>query len=709
MSLLNPASIAVIGASATEGKVGHDVLRNLLTQGFRGAVVPVNPKGGEILGQRVFASVGDIPKPIDLAVIVTPAPTVPLVLEECGTRGIRNAIIISAGFKETGSEEGKSLEEKVRSIAEEHSIDLLGPNCLGMLRPSIRLNASFARTLPPRGNIALISQSGALLVALLDAAHPPLGFSIVLSIGNKTVLDECDFLEHCAEDPETHVIGLYLESIEDGLKFREAATRVTRQKPIVLLKAGVSSLGKRAAVSHTGALAGSDAAIAAVCAQTGIHRANDLEEFTDLLAVLSTQPPLLTPRFAIVTNAGGPGILAVDRTEREKLILPSLTEKVERALRVALPAAASTKNPIDVIGDAGADRYAAALEACSDDPSIDGVIVLLTPQVMTPVTEIARAAIDVARRNPLMPIVASFMGGTSAQEGRAMLHAHGIPSFDTPERAVRALAALKQRWPQPGTAAARDKKDSSTPEFILSSVEGWVQHEERSKSAHTILHGKHGLLPEDAASKLLNLYAIPLPQHLLARNTGEACAFAQRIGYPVIAKVSSPQILHKTDVGGIKGNIETDEDLQRAFEEIMENVAKHAPEATVRGILIQKFLPVGSELIIGGLRDASFGPLVMAGLGGIYTELFRDTAFRLAPLKEEEAYEMLQELKAWKLLLGMRGRPPANMDVLVHTILSVSQMLLECPQIRELDFNPVLLSGNDVTIADAKVIVEGTA
>lgn len=699
MSLLTPTSIAVIGASATEGKVGHDVLKNLLTQGYAGKVFPVNPKGGEILGKKVYASLGEIDGSIDCAIIVTPAPTVPGVLRECGEKGIKNIVIISAGFKETGTDEGRKLEEDVRSIAKQYSMDVLGPNCLGMLCPSIGLNASFAKAFPPAGKIALISQSGAFLVAMLDAAstageNTGFGFSTVLSIGNKTVLDECDFLERCAEDPGTNVIGLYLESIEDGMRFRHIAERVIASgKSIVLLKAGTSTTGRRAAASHTGALAGSESAIVALCRQTGIHRAQNFEEFTDLLQVLCTQPALLTPRIAIVTNAGGPGILATDAAEATGLLLPGLTPSIEKALKETLPSSASTKNPIDVIGDGGADRFTAALAACASDPSIDGVVVLLTPQVMTPVREVALAIIEAASKTPLMPVVASFMGGASVIESRAILTAHGIPNFETPERAVRAMGALA-RSSLAGSSNSKASEQRATS-----------QRATREKSGATLLKNKHGLLPEDATIELLRLYHLPTPRQSLARSLDEAVTIANKIGYPVVAKISAPEILHKTDVGGIRGDIETEEELTVAFRGILQSVQKKAPEARIRGILIQKFLPVGSELIIGGLRDASFGPLVMAGLGGIYTELFRDTSFRLAPLTEEDAYAQLRELKAWKMLAGMRGKEPADIAAIARILLGVSSMLLDCPQIRELDFNPVLIHGNEVTVADAKIVL----
>ncbi|MBI5155816.1 acetate--CoA ligase family protein [Candidatus Peregrinibacteria bacterium] len=692
MSLLNPKSIAVIGASATEGKVGHEVFKNIVTQGFAGDVYPVNPKGGEILGKKVHTSLSEISGTVDLAVIVTPAATVARVLEECAAKSVKNVIVICAGFKETGSDDGKTRERELAESAKKYGINLMGPNCLGMIRPGIKLNASFAKNLPPAGGIALISQSGAFAVALLDAATDlHLGFSLVASIGNKTVMNESDFLKLCADDAETNVIGFYLESIEDGMRFREIAETVARKKPIVLLKSGVSQAGRKAASSHTGALAGSDAAIDALCTQTGIHRAHSLQEFTDLLKVLSTQPALLTNRIAVITNAGGPGILAADAAEKIHLSLPSLSETQEKNLRKALPETASTKNPIDVIGDSGADRFAAALEACINDSGIDGIAVLLTPQVMTPVKEVAQVIIEAKRRTKMMPIVTSFMGGESVIEACALLAKNGIPSFETPERAVQALAALFQTGPRPRRGAATSKKISSSPP--------------RLRDAQKILSNHQGLLSEEKTAELLKLYGLPLPEQHLARSRDEAIVLAQKIGYPVIAKISSPQILHKTDVGGIRGGIKTEAEMITAFDGIMEDVSKNAPDAHVRGILIQKLLPVGSEFIIGGLRDASFGPLVMAGLGGIYTELFRDVAFRLAPISEESAYELLQELTSWKLLTGLRGKTQADITKIAKMLVTVSQMLCECPAIQELDFNPVLIHEKDVTIADVKIVL----
>lgn len=687
MSLLSPRSIAVIGASTQPGKVGHDILNNLVTEEFKGKVYPVNPKADSILGLKAYPTVKDIPGEIDLAIIVIPAAAVPQALRECGEKKIGNVVVVSAGFKETHSDEGAALENELKEIAREHGIRLVGPNCLGILRPSRKMNASFAKGIPPVGNVTLVSQSGATAVGIMDMAPAlGLGFASVFSIGNKTAMNESDFLELCADDPETRVIGLYLESIEDGRRFLETAARVVPTKRIVLLKSGVSEHGKKAASSHTGALAASDAAIDALCAQSGIARARSMEEFLDLLCVFSQCPPLLSDSVAVVTNAGGPGILATDACERHGLSLPGLSPRIAEKLKPALPATASIQNPIDLIGDAKTDRYEAAMLACRDDDRIDGAVVILTPQIMTPGEDIADAVIRVMKPAPLMPVVACFIGGSLVERARAKLRAHGIPTFDTPERAIRALAALR-------------------PPTTLAAV-GRCAADERAETAKKILDGEHGLLSEKKTAELFALFGLPTLKQSVAKSADEAVAMARAIGLPVVAKISSKDILHKTDVGGVAVNLETEADVRAAYDRIVTSVKAKAPGADIDGVLVQQFLPAGDEFIVGGIRDASFGPLVMVGLGGIYTELFKDASFRIGPVSEAQAYDMLDDLRAWKLLLGMRGKPQSDIDALARIIVRAGELLCACPSITELDMNPVLVSPNGSIVADAKVVVE---
>ncbi len=685
MSLLSPRSVAVIGASAEETKVGHYVLKNILTQGYQGEVYPVNPKGGEILGKKAYASLTEIPGNVDLAIVVTPAKTVQALAEECGKKGVQTLVVISAGFGETGTPEGHTLEAALVETVRKYGIRLVGPNCLGVVRPSIGLNGSFAENLEGKGNVALLSQSGAMAVALLDtAAGLQLGFSLVVSMGNKAAQDECDFLELCRDDPETGVIGMYLESIKDGRRFLKVAAEVAAKKPIVLIKSGTSERGQRAVSSHTGALAGSDAAIDAACRQTGVRRARTSEEFMDAIRVLAFQPPLLSDRIAVITNAGGPGILATDAAERAGVRLAVLETETEEFLRSVLPPAASPHNPVDVLGDAGTDRYAAAVEACAKDHDVDGIAVVLTPQVMTPETEIAGAIATSMRSRPLLPIVTSFMGDKNVHAAAAILAAKGIPNFPTPERAIAALALLRPVTPPPH----RDPPVCQSTRLV-----------------RALTDGKTGLLSEEDTAELFRLYDLPLPSGAVAKTADDAVSLAQKMGLPVVAKISSPQILHKTDIGAVRINLKTEDEVRAAFCEIMQNSKTHMPKADLQGVLIQQFLPAGNEFIVGAVRDSSFGHLVMAGLGGIYTELFKDASFRIAPLSEEDAYGMLRDLKAWKLLLGLRGKAQSDIAALAKIIAGISHLVTDCPRISELDLNPVLVWQDRVVIADAKVVL----
>ncbi|MFH1444842.1 MAG: acetate--CoA ligase family protein [Candidatus Peregrinibacteria bacterium] len=688
MSLLRPDSVAVIGASSDEHKVGHLILRNLLTQGYKGNVYAVNPKGGTILDHEVYVSVSAIPGDVDVAVIATPAATVPAIAEECGKKGVKTLVIISSGFREVGVD-GRAIEEELKRIMKRHRMYLVGPNSLGFIRPGIGLNASFANRLPPAGGVALISQSGALGDAFIDRADTiGLGFSLFLSLGNKVTMDECDLLEICEKDTETTVIGLYLEGIVDGRRFLALTERIGRTKSIVLLKGGITDKGRQAASSHTGALAGSDAAVEAICEQAGILRARSTRQFLDLLRTLSQQPPLLSDRIAIVTNAGGPGVLAADAAEREGIMLPSLSSKNESALHAALPPSSSAKNPIDVLGDALADRYECALNAVAQDPNIDGALIIVTPQIMTPAKEIAETVVAIKERHPLFPILGCFMGGESIREAVSVLHMHDIPNFSCPESAMHIFSSLRR-------AKTTAVKRRAIP-----------VNAKRAAKAKRILHaGGKGLLNPEHTRSLLTLYKIPLPQGQVAKTADAAVKIAHAIGYPVVAKVSSKEILHKMDVGGVAVHLTNDAQVRAAFTRISKSVKSKAPKARVAGVLIQQSLPPGSEFIVGALKDETAGHLVMAGLGGIYTELFKDTAFRVSPVSTDQAYFMLTQLKSWKLLLGLRGKPQLNIDALAELISTVSRLAVECPQISAIDLNPVLVTENDLTILDAKVVV----
>jgi acetyltransferase len=688
---LDPKSIAVIGASDDLKKLGFAVLNNLITQGYKGKIFPINPNHASILDHQAYKSITDVPESIDLAVIVTPAATVNQLIDECGQKKVKACIVISAGFSELHGDEGKKREEELIAIAKQHEIQLIGPNCLGILRPALKMNASFAADLPQEGSIALLSQSGALAVALMDASDQyAMGYSLIVSMGNKAVMDECDFLEICEHDEKTQVIGLYLESVKDGQRFRTIAKRVATKKPIVLIKAGVSERGKRAVSSHTGALAGTDAAIDALCTQTGIRRAHNAQEFLDLLRTISTQPTLLTNRIGIITNAGGPGVLATDSTEPCGLMLAELSEKTKKTLQTGLPEAASVENPVDVLGDADAKRYVTALAALASDASVDGILVIATPQVMTPLEDIANMLLQESKKYSLVPLIVCFMGQMHTAKATERLQKAGIPTFSTPEAALIAMRSLLHQEEE--RPASRKKKEDG-------------KEDDRSSMAHQILKNQSGLLDEETVRELFDLFSLPTIPQMVAQTEKEAVSIAEELGYPVIAKVSSPDILHKTDLGGVSANLKNADDVKKAFRDISANVMKHAPTAGIHGIAIQEFLPIGHEFIVGAVRDPSFGPLVMVGLGGIYTELMKDTALRIAPISLNDAYAMLEELQSWTLLLGLRGEKQLNIPALAEMIVTVSDMMLACQSIQELDLNPVLVSSKEILIADTKVVI----
>ncbi|MEQ1849767.1 MAG: acetate--CoA ligase family protein [Candidatus Peribacteraceae bacterium] len=686
MITLHPKTVALIGASDNPEKLGHRILMNLKNGGFTGDLFPVNPTHDTIEGIACYKDIKDIKKPLDLAVVVTPAKTVPAIAEACGKKKVKCLVVISAGFSETGSDEGKKAESSLREIGDKYKMTVIGPNCLGILLPHIGLNASFALTPKEKGSIALISQSGAMAVALLDKGDElKLGCSAVFSTGNKAHTDEAVLIDLLKNDPHTRVIGLYVESIQNGEAFLRAAK--SAGKPIVLLKAGVSMQGAKAVSSHTGALAGSTAALDAACSAAGVWRANDAREFILMLQALSTTRTLPSPSIGIITNAGGLGVLATDAVEKERLELPRLDKAVEKKLRTALPEAASTHNPIDVLGDAGVDRYEAALHAAASDPKIEGIVCLVTPQVMTPCAEIARAIVKVVATHPLLPVVTCFMGGDAVEEATSILREHRIPCADTPEQAVRMLAMLREK------------------RVPLSEDADHPTDDDRSSVAHGLLKKKSGHVSDSVASELLALYGLRMPEQEIAKSAKDAGEIAEALGFPVVLKVSAKDILHKTEVGGVRVGIHTKREAEKAFAEIVKNCEKHAPTAGLDGVLVQKQMPAGSEFIVGALRDPSFGPIVMVGLGGIYTELFRDTAFRLAPVTEDSATEMLTTLRSWKLLTGLRGKGAMDIAELARVIAETSRLMSECEDITEIDLNPVLVDESGVVIADAKIVV----
>jgi acetyl coenzyme A synthetase (ADP forming)-like protein len=667
----------VVGASSTPSKLGYAVLRNVRQYGYVGHIYPINPGAGEIFGLPAYPSVLDVPGPVDLAVIVVPASAVPAVIEECGQKGVTGAVIISAGFREVG-QEGKRLERQVTRSAQRHGIRLIGPNVLGIIDTVIHLNASFAAAMPCPGNIAFMSQSGALCTSVLDMAlGQRIGFSRFYSIGNKADLNEIDFLRAWSRDPETGVIAAYLEGISDGAEFMKVAREVTRRKPVVCIKSGTTSAGSRAVSSHTGTLAGSERAYDAAFKQTGIVRAASVQELFDYAKAFARQPLPESSDVAVVTNAGGPGIMASDAIERAGMKLASLTPAIQQELRAALPVAASVINPIDVLGDSPAGRYALAIEAALRDPKVGVVLVVLTPQTSTQVPETAKLLGELfAKYNK--PTFASFMGDQAVQAGVTILNEYHVPNYQVPERAVAAMAAM---W--------RQREWLNTPEL---SVEPLDVDRDRVRKMLKQLHDKGRSTAGDVEARdILGAYGIPLPKSVLARTAEEAVAAAESMGYPVVMKISSPDILHKTDIGGVKLNLTNASDVRDAFDLITYRAARYMPGATILGCQVQQMVNGGKEVIIGMSRDPQFGPLLMFGLGGVYVEALRDVTFRVAPIDRREAQEMIGEIRAYNLLRGVRGEKPSDLDAVADTLVRISQLVTDFPDILELDINPLLV------------------
>ncbi|HEY64176.1 MAG TPA: acetate--CoA ligase [Caldilineae bacterium] len=672
---VSPKAIAIIGASSTPGKLGYAILQNVLQYGFPGAVYPINPKRSEVLGLKAYPSVLDVPGPVDLAVIVIPSQFVAKVLDECGRKGIRGVIIISAGFREIGSE-GLQRERELIRIAQQYGMRIIGPNCLGIIDTLVPLNASFAATMPDQGSIAFMSQSGALCTSILDMAKPQgIGFSRFVSLGNKADLNEIDFLEAWADDPHSSVITAYLEGITDGPRFMEVARRVTKKKPVITIKSGTTSAGSRAVSSHTGTLAGSDRAYEAAFKQTGVIRARSVQELFDFASAFARQPIPESDRVAVVTNAGGPGIMCTDALEQMGLCLASLTEATRQKLSEHLPAAASVLNPIDVLGDALADRYELAVEAAANDPNVGAVIVILTPQFMTEIEKTAEAVVRVSQRSD-KPILGCFMGEANVGPGIEILNKGGVPNYQVPERAAAALAAMwsyRQWLEQPEDEVPRFEADRESVRRIFEKV--------RSSGRVT--------MSETEARGILQAYGIPMPRSELARSAEEAVEAAERIGYPVVMKIASPDILHKTDIGGVKLNLLSASDVRDAFDLIMYRATRYMPNAEIWGCLVQQQVAGGREVILGMSRDPQFGPLLLFGLGGVYVEALKDVTFRVAPIGRRAALEMMQEIRAYTLLRGVRGEKPADLEAVADIMLRLSQLVSDFPEIVELDVNPL--------------------
>ncbi|PMP87166.1 MAG: acyl-CoA synthetase [Roseiflexus castenholzii] len=695
-AIFAPRSIAVVGASPDPTKLGHRILKNILDAGYPGRIFPVHPGASHILGFPAYPSVEQVPEPVDLAVIVVPATVVPNVAEACGRAGVKGLVVISAGFKEVGPE-GRALEMRLLEIVQRYGMRMVGPNCLGVIDTTTHLNASFAALYPHPGQIAFMSQSGALCTAILDWSKAQgIGFSRFVSLGNKADVDEVTLLEAWGCDQANNrVILAYLEGIGNGDAFVAVARRVTKRIPVIAIKSGAPRAGARAASSHTGALAGAEHACEAAFDQSGVLRARSMQELFDFAMAFAYQPLIPGNRLAIVTNAGGPGIIATDAAERIGLHLAELTPATMAVLRAALPSTASVYNPIDIIGDARPDRYRVALRATLDDPHVDAVLVLFTPQAVSKPEDVARTIVEVAAGSA-KPVVTSFMGAATIGEALRILNDHRIPNYAFPERAIAALGAM---------VAQRQWVERPPGEYVRFDVDT-----ERVRALFARLRSEGRVeLGELEAREVIEAYGMRLPKSLLAQSPEEAAEIAARLGFPVVMKISSPDILHKSDIGGVKLGIGDSAAARDAYELIEYRARKYSREARIWGVLVQEQVRKGREVLVGVSRDPQFGPLIAFGLGGIYVEALRDVAFRLAPVSRQEAAEQVRAIRAFPLLRGVRGEPPADIAAAEEVILRVSQLVTDFPEIVEMDINPLVVynCGEGATVLDARIILRG--
>ena len=692
-----PNSVAVIGAAREEGKVGRIIFDNIIDSGFKGKIFPVNPKAKDISGHKCYSTIMDIPQDVQLAIIVIPADYISKMLEECSEKGIKYAIIISAGFKETGVK-GAKRERRLIEKARDYGIRILGPNCLGMIDSQCPLNASFSANMPSKGKIGFISQSGALLTSVLDwAKASKIGFSKVVSLGNKADISENDLFEAWGDDPNTDVITAYIEGVVNGKDFIRIASKVSKKKPVIVIKSGNTDAGARAVSSHTGTLAGSNKAYDAAFKQAGIIRADTIKNLFNYGRAFSYQPLPEGKRVAVITNAGGPGIMATDACEINGMQLAGFSHETIEKLGKFLPAAANLYNPVDVLGDALSDRYKKTLEIVIEDRNVDAVLVLLTPQAMTEDLETAKAITEVVDNSSRkITVMTSFMGGDEVKKGINYLIKKKIPNFDIPEDAVDTLSVMMRQ---------KDWIEEKPQPVVEYNVD-----EEKVKKVFDMCRSEGRLeLGEIEARKILKAYGIKLPRAKMARDIEEAKKIAKDIGYPLVLKIVSPNILHKTDVGGIKVGIEDEKELIEKYDDILFSVNKYMPGANISGILIQEMVVDKKETIIGISEDPQFGPMIMFGLGGIYVEVLKDVSFRIAPISGKIAKEMISEIKTIKLLKGTRGETPSDIDSIADVLLRMSQLVTDFPEIMEMDINPLFVKkqGEGSIAGDARIRLGG--
>ena len=692
--IFKPRHVAVVGASEKAGTIGNALMRNLIDGGFSGTLLPVNPKYKAIHGHECFGSVSALETGVDLAIIATPIHSVVDIVNECVEKKVGGAIIISAGGKEVG-EEGREIEEKIQRIAHGGGLRIVGPNCMGIIRPGANLNASFASEMPVAGNLAFVSQSGAICTAILDLAFKErIGFSHFVSIGSMLDVDFGDMIDYLGNDSSAKSILLYIESLTNFRKFMSAARSVSRVKPIIVLKSGRSPAGAKAAASHTGAMAGEDAVYDAAFKRAGIVRVDTIEELFDCAELMAKQPRPRGPRLAILTNGGGPGVMATDTLARYGKEPALLDPETMQALDAFLPSFWSRGNPIDILGDASAERFGRALEVCFNSKNLDGVLVILAPQALTDPLSVAET-LAAAMQERRYPVFACWMGGKRIATAVDVLNAAGIPTYDTPERAVRAFLYMVEY--------------TRNLEMLLEVPPKMTGHmvfdQEKARKLIAAAPAQE-FLPETDSKEILAAYGLPVIRTEIAETEAQASRIGREMGYPLVMKVHSADITHKTDAGGIRLDLRCDADVCEAYNQIISSARRYKPDARIEGVTIQPYFSNPDfEILMGAKRDPNFGPVILFGMGGIYTEVLKDRALGLPPMNRLLARRLMQETKAYSLLQGYRNRPAADMERLEEMIVRLSQLLIDFPEIAELDMNPVLIKDGNPVAVDARILV----
>jgi len=697
-SILKPTSIAVVGASRTPNTIGHQILSNLILHGFTGPVYPINPNADSIHSIRAYPTIAAAPERPDMAIIVVPKERVTAVAEECGRAGVRGLVVISAGFRETGGE-GAEREEELMRIVRRYYMRMVGPNCMGVLNtdPIVSMNATFAPVMPPFGRAAFVSQSGALGASVLDyASEYGIGISQFVSVGNKPDVSNNDVLEAWEHDPTVGLILMYVENFGNPRNFLEIARRITRTKPIIAVKSGRSTVGARAASSHTGALAASDVMVDALLAQAGVLRAGSIEELFDMAMALTDGGRPRSRSTVVLTNAGGPGILAADALEGHGLDVVELQPTTVERLRPLFPPEASLRNPLDMIASATPSNYRSALETLLSDPGISSAVAIFVPPLGVRQEDVAESIVEAKRNSPDKPILAVLMGRDGLPQGRNELHRAEIPAYIFPESAARALAAMcrQREW---------ESRAEGTP------YEPMVDRERAVRIVRRSLEAGAGKLPEQDVLELLECYGIPTATARLARSAEEAGTIASEIGFPVAMKIVARQIVHKSDVGGVRLGISNAEEARAAFDEIFGNARRAEPDAEIEGVLVQRMVRAGRETIAGVVRDETFGPLIMFGLGAIFVEALGDVVFRIAPIDELDARDMIRGIRGARVLDGVRGEPAADIDAIVDALLRLSRLALDIPQIGEMEINPLVATSGGIIAIDGRAILSEEA